>query len=59
MEDVQNYQQAELQWLQDQSQINGDKLDNVRCEGQAFQEQRERTHELATYKTNMNVLRLE
>jgi hypothetical protein len=32
MEDVQNYQQDELQWLQDPNQINGDKLHNVRCE---------------------------
>jgi hypothetical protein len=52
--------QAELQWLQDPSEINGDKLNNVRCEASRHFRKKKREYlkgkinELATNSKNKN-----
>jgi hypothetical protein len=50
-----------LQWLQDSSEINGDNLDNVRCEASRYFRNKKREHlkdkikELATNSKNKNI----
>jgi hypothetical protein len=54
--------QAKLQWLQDPSEINGDNLNNVRCEERrSFRNKNDREYmkdkikELATNSKNKNI----
>jgi hypothetical protein len=50
-----------LQWLQALSEINGDNLNNVRCEASRYFRNRKGEHlkdkinELATYSKNKNI----
>jgi hypothetical protein len=56
--------QAKLQWLQDPSEINGDNLNNVRCEAsRQFRNKKneylkDKTNELATNSKNKNIIDL-
>jgi hypothetical protein len=53
--------QVKLQWLQDPSEINGDNLNNIRCEvSRYFRNERrkylkDKINELATNSKNMNI----
>jgi hypothetical protein len=52
--------QAKLQWLQDPSEINGDNMNNIRCEASRYFRNKKREHlkdktnELATNSKNKN-----
>jgi hypothetical protein len=58
---VQERKQAKLQWLQDPSQINGDNLNNIRCEASMHFRNKKREclkdkiNELATHSNNKNI----
>jgi predicted metallo-beta-lactamase superfamily hydrolase len=47
--------QAKLQWLHDQSAINGDDLNNVRCEASRYFRNTDKINELATNSKNKNI----
>jgi hypothetical protein len=54
-------EQAKLQWLQDSSEIKGDKLNNLRCEASRYFRNKKRAYlkekinELATKSKNNNI----
>jgi hypothetical protein len=58
MEVVESYQQAKLQWLQDSSQINGDKLNNARCEAGKHFRSKKREFMSLQHRKKLNSLRL-
>jgi hypothetical protein len=53
--------QSKLQWLQDPSEINGDNLNNVRCEANRYFRNKKKEYlkdkiiELATMRKNKNI----
>jgi hypothetical protein len=53
--------QAKLYWIQDRSEINGDNLNNVRCEASTYFRNKKRKYlkdkinELATNSKNKNI----
>jgi hypothetical protein len=57
--------QAKLQWFQDQNQINGDNINNVRHEASRYFTNKKKKHlkdkinELATHSKNKNIRHVE